>query len=103
MREWLKSVSYNAGAIATFFGLSAITVIGITVINDSPTPDNGNRESVTVTIPVSDSQKVGTRVTIPPCATEDSDNCYWMAETMGNGKGMSFVTIDGQTYYLSGN
>ena len=26
-----------------------------------------------------------------PCATEDSLNCYWDAETMGNGIGNSYV------------
>jgi hypothetical protein len=31
--------------------------------------------------------------TLPPCATEDSTNCYWSAETMGNGQGKSFVTF----------
>ena len=32
---------------------------------------------------------------LPPCATEDSDNCYWDASTRGNGKGSSFVVIEG--------
>ena len=36
---------------------------------------------------------------IPPCATEDSDNCYWNAETMGNGKGQSFIVINGKVTY----
>lgn len=38
---------------------------------------------------------------LPPCENEDSDNCYWNAEMRGNGEGVSFVTIDGNTYYLS--
>lgn len=33
-----------------------------------------------------------------PCATEDSDNCYWNADEMGNLKGTDFVTIDGDTF-----
>ncbi len=37
--------------------------------------------------------------TLPPCATEDSDNCYWNAATMGNGTGTSFINLDGVTYY----
>lgn len=37
--------------------------------------------------------------TLPPCAMEDSDNCYWDAATMGNGTGESFVTFRGVTYY----
>lgn len=38
--------------------------------------------------------------TLPPCPTEDSDNCYWDAQTMGNGEGQSFVTQDGETTYV---
>lgn len=35
-----------------------------------------------------------------PCPTEDSDNCYWDAATMGNGIGDSFVTLHGVTFPL---
>jgi uncharacterized membrane protein len=35
--------------------------------------------------------------TLPACATEDSDNCYW--DGGANGEGRSFVTLDGTTYY----
>jgi hypothetical protein len=38
-------------------------------------------------------------ITLTACATEDSDNCYWDAATMGNGEGLSFVVIDGTVYY----
>lgn len=37
---------------------------------------------------------------LPPCATEDSVNCYWDAQQRGNGEGRSFVNYNGQTYYL---
>lgn len=30
---------------------------------------------------------------LPPCATEDSDNCYWDADTMGNGQGHDSVVV----------
>lgn len=33
--------------------------------------------------------------TIPVCATEDSDNCYWDATSMGNGTGRSFTVVNG--------
>lgn len=62
--------------------------------------DYHNRITRPVVLSVSDSRGNGTRVTIPPCPTEDSDNCYWMADRQGNGKGRSFVTIDGTTYYF---
>lgn len=29
---------------------------------------------------------------LPPCAEEDSDNCYWDADTMGNGQGDDIVS-----------
>ena len=37
---------------------------------------------------------------LPPCPTEDSDNCIWDATTHGNGQGRSFISLDGTTYYL---
>lgn len=37
--------------------------------------------------------------TLSPCASEDSDNCYWDATRRGNGTGRSFVTLHGVTYY----
>lgn len=36
---------------------------------------------------------------LPPCLTEDSDNCYWDSATHGNGQGRSFYVIDGQVTY----
>jgi hypothetical protein len=38
-------------------------------------------------------------LTLPPCVSEDSVNCYWDAARMGNGTGTSFVNIDGVYYY----
>lgn len=37
---------------------------------------------------------------LPPCATEDSDNCYWDALERGNGQGTSFVSYKGKWYYM---
>lgn len=36
---------------------------------------------------------------LPPCATEDSANCYWDADTQGDGTGTDFVDLDGTAYY----
>jgi hypothetical protein len=41
--------------------------------------------------------------TLPPCPTEDSDNCYWDAARMGNKQGTSFITLNGVTYYPETN
>lgn len=37
---------------------------------------------------------------LPPCPTEDSDNCIWLASQQGNGQGHSFYTIMGETTYF---
>lgn len=39
---------------------------------------------------------------LAPCATEDSDQCWWDDDVQGNGDGMSFVVIDGEVYYQGG-
>lgn len=40
----------------------------------------------------------GETYAIGPCFVEDSQNCYWDAETHGNGKGKSFFDIGGKLY-----
>lgn len=40
-------------------------------------------------------------IELAPCATEDSDNCWWDAARDGNGTGRSFVVIDGEISYLT--
>lgn len=37
--------------------------------------------------------------TIPYCQAEDSENCIWNAQTMGNLSGRSFIRWEGVTYY----
>lgn len=32
---------------------------------------------------------------LPPCETEDSNNCYWDADTMGNGEGHDSIVVEG--------
>lgn len=38
--------------------------------------------------------------TVPPCATEDSTDCYWNAAARGNGDGSSFIDVAGHRIYL---
>lgn len=40
--------------------------------------------------------------TLRPCVYEDSSNCFWDARKRGNGKGQSFVNIDGHVYLWGG-
>lgn len=37
---------------------------------------------------------IKTVLELPACEFEDSTNCYWDAETRGNGQGTSFVATD---------
>ena len=37
--------------------------------------------------------------TLPPCESEDSEDCYWDAEVAGNGEGTSFIEFHGHIYY----
>lgn len=37
--------------------------------------------------------------TLPPCPTEDSDNCYWNGGS--NGQGHRFISVNGEVIYLS--
>lgn len=38
--------------------------------------------------------------TLPYCEQEDSDNCYWDSRLLGNGKGQSFISINGHRYFI---
>lgn len=37
---------------------------------------------------------------LPACETEASSNCYWDAQTRGNGEGQSFIDIEGRITYV---
>lgn len=39
---------------------------------------------------------------LPPCPTEDSDNCFWDAATRSNGRGLSFTIERGVATYSDG-
>jgi len=41
----------------------------------------------------------GGKIVLPPCAQEDSLNCYWDASKRGNGLGKSFININGTYFY----
>ena len=36
---------------------------------------------------------------LPPCAEEDSNNCYWDSSERGNGNGLDFITINDEVIY----
>lgn len=39
---------------------------------------------------------------LPLCEFEDSENCFWDAKALGNGKGRSFIDLNGTAFYLDG-
>lgn len=40
---------------------------------------------------------------LPPCAQEDSNNCYWDAAHMGNGVGRSYITLNDRPIFFADN
>lgn len=38
-------------------------------------------------------------IELKACATEDSTNCYWDSGAHGNGQGIPFISVKGETYY----
>lgn len=43
----------------------------------------------------------GSLWSVRACKHEDSNNCYWSAKRRGDGKGRSFVTLHGKTYFTN--
>lgn len=37
---------------------------------------------------------------LPPCQSEDDNNCYWDASIRGNQQGDSFIVVNDNVYYL---
>lgn len=42
----------------------------------------------------------GRNRTLLPCKYEDSPRCYWKADSRGNKRGNSFVSVFGRTFYV---
>jgi hypothetical protein len=42
-------------------------------------------------------------IELPPCPTEDSDQCIWSADEQGNGVGSDFIRLNGTTYLPEGD
>ena len=41
-------------------------------------------------------------IELPPCPTEDSEQCIWSADEQGNGSGTDFIRLNGTTYLPEG-
>lgn len=84
--------------IVLFYTL-ALSVIGAFVfvgLNSMNVAEQQEKERLAQYLELSKQGRI-----LPPCAEEDSDNCYWSASERSNGLGLSFVTINGNTYYLA--
>jgi hypothetical protein len=92
--------SIITGIAGMAIGLSVFGVAACLPDNPSSPALGGPSDSVsgpvaTPTPPVPSSPVYS----LPACAEEDSTNCYWDAQSRGNGKGTSFVNLNGTTYY----
>lgn len=91
----------NRSALAT--GIAGLA-IGLSVFGVAAClPDADTLPAAPVAPPAASSAPAATpgalpTYTLPPCPTEDSDDCYWDAARMGNGQGTSFVSLQGITY-----
>jgi hypothetical protein len=72
---------------------------GITCVTFDPNQgnmvtDQGKfSQPLTTTVPVH--TEAGWQITMPVCVAEDSRNCVWLAATLGNGDGISYIDVNG--------
>jgi hypothetical protein len=101
----------KASGAAVFTG-TALVVLGCVgmwavandqaIAPDAPTVAPSPGSVASIHVPADVIARIYPDMTIPPCPTEDSDDCYWDATQHGNGKGRSFVYIGGHTYFAEG-
>jgi hypothetical protein len=82
-------------AIETFIVLFGAVMLAYLAINGGfgyPPPPSPSPSTVvhTVRIPVTQ---------LPVCKDEDSTNCIWDAQSLGNGEGDSFIQYRGHWFY----
>ncbi|QNL30071.1 hypothetical protein SEA_CASEND_104 [Microbacterium phage Casend] len=84
-----------AVAAAVAVALAALVVAGVVVfaeLADEPlAPCTPTSTSVCSGPPTDHSPNGGEYDSLPPCLTEDSDNCVWDASEQGNGEGHDVV------------
>ncbi|WNT45355.1 hypothetical protein SEA_BABYDOTZ_102 [Microbacterium phage BabyDotz] len=84
-----------AVAAAVAVALAALVVAGVVVfaeLADEPLPPcTPTSTSVCSGPPTDHSPNGGEYDSLPPCPTEDSDNCVWDASEQGNGEGSDVV------------
>ena len=96
VRACLRGVTYAAIGTALVFAASACPDPAPA---PAPTVAPASDSAAAIAVPADVLAKAGLTDGVPPCATEDSDDCYWDAPTMGNGHGRSFVVIDGHYFF----
>lgn len=94
----MKTIEVIAAAAIVVIAVSAASVIGAALAGDLNL--NGEPDRLVIVEQPAEVFETGSGVTLFPCETEDSDNCYWDAAEQGNRLGDSFITFNGKTYYL---
>lgn len=83
-------------------GIAGFATMAACMPDPTPTPDPVPEhvvgDQIGTPAPTGD---LGPNYVLPPCIDEDqNDNCYWDADTRGNGEGDSFIVFNGFTYYI---
>jgi hypothetical protein len=84
------------GLIVGIVVVGGIFLLGLWWLNLATEPEKTHAPAPVETVVVNEDPA------LPPCATEDSEDCVWDAATQGDGSGLSFIRWHGQTYYLDG-
>ncbi|QIQ63682.1 hypothetical protein SEA_NIKE_102 [Microbacterium phage Nike] len=88
---WVDRVARAAAAVA-LAALMVGGVVALTELADEPlAPCTPTSTSVCTGPPTDHSPNGGEYDSLPPCPTEDSDNCIWDASEQGNGQGSDVV------------
>jgi len=86
------------GGIALTACIAAVT----SPEDTAPTPTPTATEAPIVVEVTGEPTPTESPLSLPPCPTEDSDGCYWDADTMGNHKGTDSVTVPIPEYPTEG-
>lgn len=88
------------GATAVGIVIGAFAWWGLSILSDQQGDAHGGLPRCTDTIADAGGSCWGEP--LPPCPTEDSDDCYWDAAVRSDGRGSSFYIEDGVAHYEDG-
>lgn len=91
----------NTTRAAVALGITAAAITTALLVPSDHTPPTvtpAPGSAAAIHVPAAAVRAIYPDMTIPPCAHEDSHNCYWDAATRGNHEGRSFIDLDGHLY-----